>query len=180
MALFGGGGWFYETIKCFDLETENHSRKSFAFVKSGKRFIHWNRRGKFKFTDTMIGNRKWGGYEPEIKLKSRIEKIFVITKWRVILLLFFHACFSMVRMVLLWELEDLHFYANKMVSYSVLGDPLWAELFDPAGQFRTNFVKFWSNLGPTLAQETEVQVKTRVNQINELKSKNIEKWNFSE
>ena len=41
MALFGGGGWFYETIKCFDLETQNHSKKSFAFVKSGKRFITW-------------------------------------------------------------------------------------------------------------------------------------------
>ena len=31
------------------------------------------------------------------------------------------------------------------------------------------------NLSPTLAQGTEVQVKTRVNQINELKSKNIAK-----
>ena len=148
MALFGGGGWFYETIKCFDLETENHSRKSFAFVKSGKRFIHWNRRGKSKFIDFMIENRKWGVYEPEVKPNSRIEKIFVITKWRVILLLFFHACFSMVRMVLLWELEDLHFYANKMVSSSGLGDPLWAKVFGPSGSISDQFWEVLVQFGP--------------------------------
>ena len=146
MALFGGGGWFYETIKCFDLETENHSRKSFAFVKSGKRFKHWNCPAKFKSIDFMIGNRKWGVYEPEVRPNSRIEKIFVITKWRVILLLFFHACFSMdpmMSMVLLWELGDLRYYANKMVSSSVFGDPLWANVFGPSGTISD---QFWEDL----------------------------------